>query len=813
LELKKTSKKPFYSEEQNSKVREVIASYNPKVVVKFRDHVELPYEDKIGGYIQNNGIGPWDRLLKEFPGITINRLITSLKTEEVLGLVARAKERNPDYHPPNFLSFFVVECPPDLDPQLLARALGSWGSVEIAYVASPPGPPPQITYPPNDPRWGQQGYLDPAPDGIDAEFGWKSQIKGSTGEGIQLIDVEKGWMLNHEDLDTANIPLISGLNSATDKDHGAAVLGIICAMANNKVNNKYIGVVGIAPNANVKVVSNSTGVLNAIWTAMNNLNFGDVMLLELQTGGSYLPVEIDYSESLAIGLATALGIVVIEAAGNGQKDLDHELDAYNKEVLNRNNTNDFRDSGAIMVAAGKNSVPHDRKKGGVGSGTNWGSRIDCYAWGEGIETCWTYDQGVTSDYTSVFGGTSGASAIIAGAALVVQGVAEKNLGYRFSPLQLRSLLSDKTLGTPCEHDVPVMVGPDPGIGVMPDLKKIIAKVLNVPADVYIRDFVGDKGDPHVGAISASPDVILLPATQKVAKPQQEFGENSGTENDNSLGYEVQQTDANIYVRVRNRGGMDASNVAADVYWSKAATLLTPDYWTHIGKTTIANVPSGDILTVSDAITWSANKIPAPGHYCFVALIGNEEDPAPLKAEFWDWSDYCRFIRENNNVTWRNFNIVGNTPPPPPSPMAPGLPWGVSLPFFATGAPDMGRIFGLEVVARLPVGSRAWLEAPFHFVQRFGLSSRVTYWDKKRKVAYVPLNPYGRTVLGEALFPEKSETPLKFVVSIPRGSRDARAEIFVSQTFEKEEVGRITWRLVSDKVLKKRERYLKSLTTK
>jgi hypothetical protein len=46
-------------------------------------------------------------------------------------------------------------------------------------------------------------------------------------------------------------------------------------------------------------------------------------------------------------------------------------------------------------------------------------------------------------YRSDFGGTSAAAAIIAGAALSVQGMAEQNLGHRLTPPQMRELLSDR----------------------------------------------------------------------------------------------------------------------------------------------------------------------------------------------------------------------------------------------------------------------------------------------------------------------------------------------------------------------------------
>jgi hypothetical protein len=99
-----------------------------------------------------------------------------------------------------------------------------------------------------------------------------------------------------------------------------------------------------------------------------------------------------------------------------------------------------------------------------------------------------------SGTTAGFGATSGGAAIIAGAALVVQGIADARLGYCFGPRQLRALLSDPALGTVSNDP------PNDKLGVMPNLRSIIeSDALAVGQDVYIRDFVGDGGDPHVSA--------------------------------------------------------------------------------------------------------------------------------------------------------------------------------------------------------------------------------------------------------------------------------------------------------------------------
>ena len=62
----------------------------------------------------------------------------------------------------------------------------------------------------------------------------------------------------------------------------------------------------------------------------------------------------------------------------------------------------------------------------------------------------------------------------------------------------------------------------------------------------------------------------------------------------------------------------------------------------------------------DRHSLAADQIPAPGHYCFVATVGCNDQPAPNPAllnSFPTFQDYENFISNNPNVTWRNFNVV------------------------------------------------------------------------------------------------------------------------------------------------------------
>jgi hypothetical protein len=394
--------------------------------------------------------------------------------------------------------------------------------------------------------------------------------------------------------------------------------------------------------------------------------------------------------------------------------------------------------------------------------------------------------GSTTSYRTTFGGTSGASPIVTGAALAVQGRAEEQLEFRFSPRQMRAILSNPATGTsPAASETTQ-------IGVMPNLRSIFDTVFNTAPDVYIRDFVGDDGEPHTGAISASPDIILRPAA--VANPQAAFGAGSGTEDDATLGSTAEIGQDNfIYVRVLNQGGSPATNVEATVFWSPVATLVTPDLWTLVDTIILPNVPIGEQLTVSDAIVWQQSDIPGAGHYCFIGLIGNAVDPAPGPADFLNWENFRRFIRENNNVTWRNFNVEDNDP----DVGDPTVPNGFkALKFLAPGAPDKARFMALEVMGKLPEGAKMMLEVPlglYKLLHEHHQLGKVLI-DDKRAVAVIPVNPYGRMRFGEVLFRAKSRAALRLLVQIPEKHRDKTYRIAVRQIWEREEVGRVTWQL-------------------
>jgi hypothetical protein len=431
-----------------------------RVVVKFKPSVNLPYSNAAPQALSGHLREGWEALSREYAGVALSPYFLTHDENRLRRMESRKGRLGRHGAVPRFTSYFALDCPPDSDVDAIAREVSRWPGVEIAYAEGGPMPPP--VDPSDDPRNVDQGYENAAPTGIDARWAWE---EGYDGSSIGFVDVEQGWTLDHEDLKSAKITLISGFNEAYH-GHGTAVLGEVVG-----VDNKT-GIVGIAPRTSARVVSQHrpSGFYNtadAILSAASLMSPGDVMLLEAQTkhvnsGDAYVPVEVEEAVFDAISYATGSGIIVVEAGANGSFDLDDFEDTNGKKILNRN-SKDFRDSGAIVVGAASPSVPHTR----LGFSC-FGSRIDCYAWGSGINTTgdgWTGTS--TTAYTTIFGGTSGASPIVSGAAILVQCYRALTGQALFDAWSLRELLSTPALNTPSANPA------SDRIGVMPNLRAII----------------------------------------------------------------------------------------------------------------------------------------------------------------------------------------------------------------------------------------------------------------------------------------------------------------------------------------------------
>lgn len=370
------------------------------------------------------------------------------------------------------------------DAKAMARRLARSGAVWKAYVAPRPVPAAATGAAPGSRNFEPaQGYLHSAPDGIGA-LGARG-VAGAAGRGVTICDIEGNWNLSHEDL-PAGIRLLGGtvIASLDWRDHGTAVLGEMVSRPG------AVGTVGIVPDAKAVVHAAMVGgVFNtaaAISGAADKLKAGDVILIELQaTGpnGKYVAMQYWDDVFAAIVAATAKGITVVQAAGNG--DENFELPVFTGTGLQK-------DSGAIVVGAG---VPPTNFFDHAGAGasmpgyaeigvprsriwfSNHGKIVNVQGWGWHVTTLGYGDaQGGTADenrwYTHRFSGTSSASPIVTGAVAALQGAAKAKLGAPLTPAKVRSLLM--STGTPqvAGPGVPLSqrIGPLPSLAAA--LKKI-----------------------------------------------------------------------------------------------------------------------------------------------------------------------------------------------------------------------------------------------------------------------------------------------------------------------------------------------------
>lgn len=237
------------------------------------------------------------------------------------------------------------------------------------------------------------------------------------------------------------------------------------------MGDNTVGGVGIAPAANAKVVGviDSNGWGQSFPTLMTQAIAaavpGEVILIEIHifigVGPYWRAMEVVQENYDAIRLATALGYTVVEPAGNGENYVGGAGDDFDnftvggKYILRRGHA-DFRDSGAIMVAGSVSATPHTKI-----SYTNYGSRMDCYAWAENV---FSSAGGANNAYTTTFGGTSSASPIVAGAAMLLQSLNKAKTGSFLTNTEVRSLLS--TYGTASAYPTTEK------IGLLPDLNAI-----------------------------------------------------------------------------------------------------------------------------------------------------------------------------------------------------------------------------------------------------------------------------------------------------------------------------------------------------
>ena len=358
-------------------------------------------------------------------------------------------ERRPAGAEPRFAPEFRERVPQ------LARHWIVNHTVAGAMVCPTGAPPPEGDIPPETPLFSQRWY-SPFPDGFG--FSAASAFPGGDGANVSLVDIEYAWDVGHEDLGNIVASSISGEPEPEYAFHGNGVLGILAA-----TENEY-GVQGGSTGTMVSVAHPDFvigdeivyDVARALLTAVHTLSAGDVVLIEQQVygpSGEYLPATWDVAVRDVADYAAKQGITVVAAAGNGSVDLDDpEYEGA------------FAQGSTILVGAGE---PSDSADPRAWDGSNFGAGVAVQGWGSGIVTAGGdayHDLFFPNDdpnqaYTSYFGGSSGASAIVASMVAVIQSVAIQTRGAPLDPAEVRALLVAS--GDPESGDQGV--GPQPNL--------------------------------------------------------------------------------------------------------------------------------------------------------------------------------------------------------------------------------------------------------------------------------------------------------------------------------------------------------------
>jgi hypothetical protein len=439
----------------------------------------------------------------ELEGVTIQPLFSPIalsRPTAASGLESNALDLAPIIE---LERFYHVEAP---DEQLdsIAERLRTAPSVAAAYVKPPAEPAvelnnmqPQVAEAPaRSPDFtSRQGYLDGAPGGIDARFAWTRP--GGRGRGVNIIDCEWNWRTSHEDLQEEEGGVAVG-TAGGDQNHGTAVLGEIAGDVNG------IGITGICPESFVRMASfDNLPTATVIQQSADLLRPGDILLLEIHRAGpdstgagqdGYIAVEWWPDDLAAIRYAVSRGVIVVEAAGNGARNLDNSIYNAPQTGFPANWRNPFNPanpgSGAVVVGAGAPPPgTHGRDHGPDRSRlafSNYGNRVDVQAWGREVTSTGYGDLQGGADpdkwYTDQFSGTSSASPIVVGALACAQGCLQAAGFPPLFPEAARRLL--RTTGS-SQQDAPGRPRTQ-RIGSRPNLRAILSR-LNLPEAVAGQD--------------------------------------------------------------------------------------------------------------------------------------------------------------------------------------------------------------------------------------------------------------------------------------------------------------------------------------
>ncbi|MBF0167451.1 MAG: hypothetical protein HQL45_07435 [Alphaproteobacteria bacterium] len=223
-------------------------------------------------------------------------------------------------------------------------------------------------------------------------------------------------------------------------------------------------------------------------------------------------------------------------------------------------------------------------------------------------------------------------------------------------------------------------------------------------DLFVRDSLQDTGVvPSPGYPYTSPDIICY---QQVADPTTTFTNNYNT--DPNIPYEIGVYNY-VYVRASNLSTQPASGTMK-VYVTDINFVLTPNTWINKAMTTgggqnfvaLPQVPAPQPTAPSISVATTPFMWQPPTdnkHYCAIGQVITQSHPNNIPASFSKWDDFVMWVRNNQNICWRNLSIVNNLPNPQ---------WDQPIPFNNITSQQSPIMF-IATCTNLPIGSTVTLK--------------------------------------------------------------------------------------------------------
>lgn len=340
---------------------------------------------------------------------------------------------------------------------------------------------------------GGQDYLKDSANlgmNVEAAHGKMAGLGFGLGSGVALAVADVGFpeptpgKFQHGDIDGGAVMPIEGTNSADLARQGHGLMTL------SGLFGTHAQVKGIVPKATrtLRVIPGGgpEALADAIARAAVSAGPGGVLLVEFEllrlapdvptydTDGLAptlgVPVYLDRLVREVIHAAALFGVLVVVPSGNAPVDLIRAEAAEAAGGVSME---------VPMLLVG--GVLPSRLLGGGqcehrrAARCGRGPRVDCYGWFESVAV-------VRKDQTGVdaWGGTSAASAMVAGAATLTASFYAQKYGVFLDSYQLRAVMRDRSLG---ERALALVPDPAPGtgmsdqltadvVGVMPDLARI-----------------------------------------------------------------------------------------------------------------------------------------------------------------------------------------------------------------------------------------------------------------------------------------------------------------------------------------------------